>query len=128
MKQLKSVLLVFCIVFMLSACGGSSPESIAEKYCKAAISADLEVAVKYATVDQAEELKEILSDDDTKQFILKTYKDAQVKLASSSVAEDGMSAKVVFDVKTAEGVDKDVVNIKVDLVKEGGDWKVDSFR
>lgn len=128
MKTLKNITIAIFAIFTLTACGGESPESVAEKYCKAAISADINTAKKYATADQAEELAEIFSNNEAREFILNVYRDAKLKLASSNIAEDGESAEVIFDTEMVDDGEKENVKLKVSLIKEGSSWKVKTFR
>lgn len=113
---------------MPSACGGGTPESVAEKYCKAIMCADVKTAVKYATASESEDINEILSDAETREFVLKAYDGAKLKLAASEIAEDNESAEVVFDVETAPDSEKENLQMRVSLVKEGGSWKVNRLR
>lgn len=130
MKTFKSLSTILVATAMLVACGGESesPESVAEKYCKAVMSADIKTAVKYSTEDQAEEITEILSDKDIKEFVLNAYRGAKLTLVSVEAIEDGAVTEVVFDVETAPDSEKGDVTMRVTLVKEGRSWKVDEFR
>ena len=121
MKTFKNIAIALCATLMLAACGGGSPEAVAEKFQKAMVSGDFDKAASYATKASAPMLKTMGSMltgtmlDEFKEQV----KGAKIRVVSSEI--DGDTATVTMEVTNADGeTEEETCN----LVKEDGEWKV----
>lgn len=131
MKTFRIIALVLCASFMLTACGGGTPESVAEGYVKAYIDVDYKKAASYATKEYSGEIMEIaelIKSDEMKEIVegrKNELKGIKYKVTDIDVDEEIGEATVRFeftlkDERTEEG--------RVDLIKEDGAWKVENER
>ena len=131
------VALIASLALFLAACGGSSPESIAEDYIKALFKFDYGKMKKLATEknkaglekseQEMEKSMQELKDKDKKQMEEKKELYAAMTVTGSEeakISEDGNSATVKV---TAVDKDKKTSDFKVHLIKEKDAWKVDQL-
>ena len=123
MKTLKIAILALFATFMLAACGGGSPESVAENMYKAYFNGDFEKAAKYATAESATMLKQMaaMSGDEMGSF-KEMMKGAKVKAVGSEIDKEDGTAIVDLELTSPDG---EVDNITCHLVKEDGSWKAE---
>ncbi len=122
MKTLRNVVVALCAVFMLSACGGGTPESVAESFQKAIMNADFKGAAKYATKSTAPMLEQVtgMMTKEQLQEMKKETDGTKVQVKSADIQED--KATVVLELIDASG---DIDEITHYLIKEDGSWKVE---
>ena len=128
MKTIKMVVLALCATFMLAACGGETPESVAESYVKSYIAIDYKKAAKLATKEYGDEIldgaKEI-PEETLKELIAERKEELKdIKYEIVNVEVDEEEAVISFEF-TLNG---DTEDGRVNLVKENGKWKVESER
>ena len=128
MKTLKIFVLALCATFMLAACGGGSPEAVAENYVDAALSLDFEKAAKCSSKEHAADILEGI-DDYTEEELEEEVKQAKknfegitYKITAVEADETEATVKLEFTKgdKTKDG--------RLELIKEDGKWKVDDER
>ena len=126
----KSILMLMAsLALILAACGGgsSNPEAVAESYMKAAFKFDYGAMKKLS----AEKNKASL---DKQEAEMKSNKQAEEKKKlwagmsvkgseTTKTSEDGNSVTVKV---LTQDKDKKESSFKVNLIKEGNAWKVDS--
>jgi|GEM_PF-5455571 len=132
MKKI-TLMLIASIAMFLAACGGSTPEAVAEDYIKALFKFDYGAMKKLATeknkagLEESEKSMQELKDKDQKQMDEKKELYANMTVTGSeqaNISEDGNSAVVkVISVDK----DKKTSNFKVNLVKEKDTWKVEQL-
>lgn len=121
MKILKNLALVLCAMFLLSACGEKSPESVVLKYFEAAKVVDLKTAKECLVKSLAQEFDDMTKsiDADEMEEMKKENANIQVKILSSEI--DGENAIVYFEEAHGDHFHKQQVSLK----KEDGEWKID---
>jgi ABC-type glycerol-3-phosphate transport system substrate-binding protein len=119
MKMFRILALALCATFMLTACGGGSPESVAKSFVKAFVDRDFSKAAEYATAKTASWLAEAAKTSG--QMDLREYdRGTEISLISSEVKEG--KATVTLELRSPNG---DKVEAELELVKEDGSWKVE---
>ncbi|MDR0660912.1 MAG: DUF4878 domain-containing protein [Prevotellaceae bacterium] len=129
MKILRNLAIAVFTTLMSTACGGGTPESVAESYVEAFLNADYKKAAKLATKEYAAEILEEVKDvpaEVIKQVIKQVveerkaeYKGIKYKIIDTDIGKKGATVRFEFTLngETDTG--------RVDLVKEGGSWKVE---
>ena len=128
MKTLKIAVIALCATFLLAACGGGTPESVAKSYVDAALSFDFEKAAKYSSKEHAADIMRGMEDyskEDLKKEVeeaRKEFKGITYKVTGVELDEDEATVEFEFakDDKTKDG--------RLELIKEDGKWKVDDER
>jgi len=127
------VALIASLALFLAACGGSTPEAVAEDYIKALFKFDYGAMKKLATeknkagLEESEKSMQELKDKDKKQMDEKKELYANMTVTGSeqaNISEDGNSAVVKV---LAVDKEKKTSNFKVNLVKEKDTWKVEQL-
>lgn len=121
MKTVKVAILTLFAALMLSACGGGSPEAVAQKFQSAIMEGDFEKAAQYASSSTAPLLKSMATMIPADQ--LKELKDEAkgTKVKVGEVEVEGDTATVTLEMTSADG---EVDSMDYHLVKEDGSWKV----
>lgn len=128
MKKLFFALVCFVASFAFVSCGSSTPADVAADWIELVKNKDYKAFVETFNVtgDSAEEVEQ------QKQFLLGMFEGKAEKaiakhggiesytLVSEEVAEDGNTAKVVYDITYTDGT-KD--KTKFNMVKVDGEWK-----
>ena len=128
MKAFKNIAIALCATLMLAACGGGSPEAVAKSYIDAALEFDFKKAAKYSSEEHAANLlKEMgrYSEEDLKEeteAAREDYKGITYKVIEVEVEEN--EAAVMLEFVKGGGTKKS----EIELIKEGGKWKVDYER
>ncbi len=128
MKTLKIAIIALCAAFLLAACGGGTPESVAKNYVDAALSFDYKKAAECATKKHSASILrefEDYSEEELKKEVEEAKKEFKgITYKVTKVEDEGEEATVYFEFakgdKTKEGW--------VVLIKEDGKWKVDDER
>lgn len=122
MKTLKNIAIAACAVFMLAACGGNSPEAIAQNFQKALMTGDFQEAAKYVTKTTAPMLEQmaIMVSEERLKEMQEEFKGVKLSVVGKEVNED--EATITLEITSADG---DTDTNTYDLVKEDGSWKVD---
>jgi ABC-type glycerol-3-phosphate transport system substrate-binding protein len=121
MKTLRNLVIALCAVCMFAACGGSTPEAVAENFQQAMMDGDFKEAAKYATKSTApmlEQAASMLSEEQLKKMKEET-KGVKISVKSSEVKEN--EAAVTLETVAADGEADEMV---LQLIKEDGSWKV----
>lgn len=130
MKTLRGIVVALLAAVMLVACGGGSPESVAESYVKAYIDVDFKKAAKFATKEHADDILKGAEMFDSKELkdVIKERKNElkgiKYKITEVDIDEEYEEATVRFEF-TLNG---EVEDGRVELVKEDGKWKVEYER
>jgi len=127
------VVLIASLALFLAACGGSTPEAVAEDYVKALFKFDYGAMKKLSTeknkaeLEKSEKEMQGLKEKDKKQMDEKKELYAAMTVTGSEqakISEDGNSANVkVISVNK----EKKESAFKVGLVKEKDAWKVEKL-
>jgi len=129
------LMLATSFALFLAACGGSpsTPEGVAEKYIKASLTSDYGTAKKLSSeknkksVESEEEsFKAKGIPPEKKEFIDKMKELTPKAEEPAKISEDGNSASVTVSLLDKNGKKGEgSFVLKVKLVKENDDWKVD---
>lgn len=106
--------------------GGSTAEDASEKFLSAMKDMDCDALVAVTTDDfrngeGADKCKESLKDEQSSEGMAKALKDAEYTLKDTKVDGDKATSTVTMKMMGSE------YDQKLDLVKEGDEWKVDAF-
>ena len=125
MNKLVMMVAGLAMMVCLVGCGGSSPESVAEKTVACLKDCDFEGMKKYATGDykkgltMMEAMFKAAAEDDKEEYEKSKKEAAAMKVTIGTAVIDGDKATVPV---TLDGKDK-----KIKLVKVDGKWMVEDF-
>lgn len=126
MRLIRNLTVVIFAAIMLAACGGGSPESVAESYVKAALTIDFKAAAKYSSKEHAADILEAMDYMEEEAEELAEAKEGFVGITYkiTEVDVEGDEATVKFEFAKGD----ETSNGRLELIKEDGSWKVDEER
>ena len=111
---------------LLAGCGGGSSQSasdVAQDYVDARNAGD---AAKVCDL-YTDQLKRQLGGSNCETFIKEQTGGAAIKFQVVGVDENGDKATATLRASSSQELPKGASELKVDLVREDGDWKIDGF-
>lgn len=120
-------MLVLSACLMITACGTKSPSEIAKTVFEAGCKLDFETVKKHLAEERISDFEEItkrlLANPDRKEKFLLNFKNAEIKIISEEISNDGNSATITAVIKAGNGEDEEE---QMHLIKVNGEWKCDS--
>ncbi|MDY6794985.1 MAG: DUF4878 domain-containing protein [Actinomycetota bacterium] len=134
MKKLVALLFIAFLVLSLATvlgCGGTetepseSPQEVADKYMQASIDLDVDTAYSYLSETDKETLTlDVMREEAEAAVEIMGSTDISYTVGTENIEGDKATVEVTVTITDKESGESQELTEDLDLVKEGGEWKV----